>query len=86
LASAGNQQPENRTSQWLAILRTLIVQIAVLLVLTGAVLSYLAWSSDVNWAEFVAASQTSGLASPHHPRSEAPVETTGSQAPCRQPD
>ncbi len=82
--SPENQQPGNRTSPWLAILRTLIVQIVVLLVLTGAVISYLAWSSEVNWAEFVAASQTSGLAPPHQPRSEAPVETTGSQVPRRQ--
>jgi hypothetical protein len=38
----------NHGIDWLAILRTLLVQIIVLLALAGAVLGYLSWSSAVN--------------------------------------
>jgi hypothetical protein len=84
VASPGNQNPGDRGGRWLALARTLIVEIVVLLALAAAITHYLDWSSDGNWAEFIATSQTSGLAPPH-PRSQ-PVQSAKSQAPCRRGD
>jgi hypothetical protein len=85
VASPGNQNAGDRGSTWLALLRTLIVQIVVLLALAAAVSLYLDWSSDANWAEFIAASQTSGLV-PRHPPPKTPVQAANGQAPCRRGD
>jgi hypothetical protein len=84
VASSGNQEPGDRASHWLAVVRTLIVEILVLLALSGAAIAYLDWSSDVNWTAFIAASQTSGLALNHRP--DAPVQAAKAQAPCRRGD
>jgi hypothetical protein len=84
VASPGNQNRGDRGSTWLALVRTLIIQIVVLLALAAAISHYLDWSSDANWAEFIAAGQTSGLA-PSHPRSQ-PVQPAKGQAPCRRGD
>jgi hypothetical protein len=85
VAAPGNQEQGDRASHWLAVVRTLIVEILVLLALCGAAITYLDWSSDLNWAAFIAASQTSGLAF-KHPRPDAPVQTAKGQAPCRRGD
>jgi len=76
-----NQSPENRRFDWPAIVRTLLVQVLVLLGLAAAVVSYLDWSSDVVWAEFLAASKSSTLAS-HRPQSSIPVRAVKGQAAC----
>jgi hypothetical protein len=85
VVSPGNQEPRDRASHWLAVARTLIVEILVLLALSGAAIAYLDWSSDVNWAAFIAASQTAGLVLTH-PRPDASVQTAKGQAPCRPGD
>ncbi len=82
MPSRSNQSPENRGIDWLAILRTLLIQVLVLLALSGAVIRYLNWSSDTAWAEFVAASKSSVLDPGHRPPSSAPVQTVKHQAPC----
>jgi hypothetical protein len=83
VAPPGNQNPGDRGNRWLALVRTLIVEIVVLLALAAAITHYLDWSSDANWAEFIATSQTSGLAPSH--RSQ-PVQSAKGQAPCRRGD
>jgi hypothetical protein len=80
--SRSNQSPENRGIDWLAILRTLLIQVLVLLALSGAVIRYLDWSSDTAWAEFVAAGKSSVLDPGHRPPSSAPVQTVKRRAPC----
>ena len=85
MASSGNQNQGDRGSNWLPLIRILIVEIVVVVALAAAVAHYLDWSSDTNWAEFIAASQTSGLAPPHSP-SKAPLQTAKGQVPCRRGD
>jgi hypothetical protein len=80
--TSDNQSPEHRRMDWPAILRTLLVQVLVLLALASAVVGYLDWSSEVSWAEFVAASKSSTLAN-HRPHSSLPVQTVKDQAFCR---
>jgi hypothetical protein len=84
VASPGNQNRGDRGGRWPALVRTLIIEIVVLLALAAAITYYMDWSSDANWAEFIAASQTSGLARSHL-RSQ-PVQSAKGQAPCRRGD
>jgi hypothetical protein len=44
-------------SFWFSIVRIVILQAVLLVVLAGAVVAYLNWSSDVAFAEFLAASK-----------------------------
>ena len=53
-----NQSQENRGVDWLAVIRILLVQVLVLLALSGAIIGYIEWSSDAAWAEFIAASKS----------------------------
>ena len=54
-------------SFWFSIVRIVILQAVLLLPLVGAVVAYLNWSSDVAFAEFLAASKMPEAASssPH---------------------
>jgi hypothetical protein len=62
--------------------RTLLVQLLVLLALSAAVIRYLDWSSETAWAEFTAAT-TSSVAEPRdRQQSSAPVKTVNRQKPC----
>ena len=49
MPSPGNQSPENPGINWLAVVRILLVQVLVLLALSGAIIGYLDWSSDAAW-------------------------------------
>lgn len=64
MPSPAHQSPTNRPSFWLAIVRTLLVEVFVLLVLAGAIVGYLNWSSDAAWAEFTAAYKPPAPATP----------------------
>ncbi|HEY5047266.1 MAG TPA: hypothetical protein VII49_04510, partial [Rhizomicrobium sp.] len=59
----------NQRIDWPAIIKTLSVEMVVLLALAGAFVGYLDWSSEVNVREFMAASQSSVADSGHGPRS-----------------
>jgi hypothetical protein len=78
----GNQRPEEGGICWLGILRTLLVQVLVLLALAGAVIRYLNWSSDAAWADFISASKSSVSDPGLHLQSSTPVQTFKSQKPC----
>ena len=66
----------------LGIVRTLLVQVLVLLALTGAVVWYLNWSSDMAWQEFISANQPQVFSPAHHPQSQAPMQTVKVKAVC----
>jgi hypothetical protein len=80
--SLGNQSPENRRIDWPAVVRTLLVQVVVLLALSGAFIGYLRWSSDTNWVEFISAGPSPVPDAKGHRQSLSPVQTVKSQAPC----
>jgi hypothetical protein len=77
-----SQSPENRGIDWLGIIRTLLVQVLVLLALSAAVIGYLKWSSDAAWTEFIAAGKASALDPKHHEHSAVPVQTVRGQTIC----
>jgi hypothetical protein len=77
-----SQSSENRAIDWLGIIRTMLLQVFVLLALSAAVIGYLKWSSDAAWSDFIAASKASALEPKHQQHSAVPVQTVGSQAIC----
>jgi hypothetical protein len=77
-----NQSPENRGIDWLGIVRTTLLQVLLLLALSGAVVGYLKWSSDAAWREFNAASKASALEPRHHQHSAIPVQAVRGQTVC----
>jgi hypothetical protein len=79
MPSLGNQTPNNRRIDWPGIVRTLLVEVLVLLALAGAIVGYLNWSSDVAWTEFMAASKSSV---PQQPEFLVPVQTVKDHTTC----
>jgi hypothetical protein len=57
-----NNSTTSRQNFWPAIVRIAVVEIVVLLALSAAFVGYLNWSSEVAFAEFLAASK---LSAPH---------------------
>jgi hypothetical protein len=82
MPSGGNHRPESRGIDWLAIARTVLLQVLILLALAGAVVRYLNWSSDTNWAEFLAAGEPSAAATRHQPQPAIPAQPVKSKVPC----
>ena len=76
MPSAANNSPASRPSFWPSIARILLVEILLLVVLSGAVVGYLNWSSEAAWAEFKAASE-SVTRTPN-----APVQTVKGSMSC----
>ena len=60
----------------------MLVQVLVLLALTGAVVWYLNWSSEVALQEFLSAKQPPLSRPNHHSQSQAPVQTVKVNAVC----
>ena len=65
MTSFNSQRQSNRGISWSGIIRTLLVQILVLLALGFAVVRYLARSSETNQAEFMSATKPSA-SDPNH--------------------
>jgi hypothetical protein len=80
--SLDNQIRNNRRIDWPGIVRTLLVQILVLVALAGVIVAYLNWSSDTVWAEFRAASKSTVSDPKHQPQSSIPVQRVKGQTPC----
>ena len=60
MPSPVDQYPENtRGIDWPAVVRTLLAQVLVLLVLSGAFVGYVNWSSAKAFAEFTSATGSS---------------------------
>jgi len=83
MPSFNSQRQSTRGISWSGIIRTLLVQILVLLALGFAVVRYLEWSSDVNQAEFTSATNPSAP-DPNHsgaaPRALFPLILTAAPA------
>jgi hypothetical protein len=75
-----DQTPEKRGIHWPAIVRTLLLQVTILLLLSGAFVRYVSWSSDRAWAEFNAA--TAPLAPDAKPRLPPATPVQAVKAPC----
>ena len=80
MPSSGDQSPDHRGVDWPAVVRTLLVQLLVLLALSAAVIRYLDWSSETAWAEFIAATKSVAERS-DRPPSSGPVQTVKGR-PC----
>ena len=77
-----NQSPEDRGISWPAVARTLLIQVFVLLAVSGAMAGYLRWSSDTNWAQFMSAGPSPVPDAKDHQQSSVPVQTVKRQAAC----
>jgi hypothetical protein len=76
MPSLANNSPASRQSFWPSIARILLIEVLVLLALSGAVVGYLNWSSEAAWAEFIAASKQSASVP------NAPIQTVKGHLPC----
>jgi uncharacterized membrane protein len=81
--SPAEQTPQTSSFNWPAMMRTLLVQVFVLLALAGAFAAYVEWSSNATWAEFSAAGNPSTRESSHHTLTSTAVQTVKNQAPCK---
>jgi len=70
----GSRQ-ESRQSFWLSVVRIFVLEVVVLLALSGVFVAYLNWSSEVTYAEFSSAGATPPPANP-------PVRSTKAHATC----
>jgi hypothetical protein len=81
-----HQNPTNRGVDWPAVVRTLLVQVLVLLALTGAFIGYVNWSSEQAVWELMNAGEPA-LQEPHRASEvAAPVQAVKDQALCRRKD
>jgi hypothetical protein len=78
----GNHSRENRGINWLRIVRTALVQVLVLLALSGAFIRYVNWSSEHALAEFMSAGEPSAAGAGHQPQSATPVQSVKGKAHC----
>jgi hypothetical protein len=83
MAFSGNQRQEKRGFDWPGIIRTLVIQVLVLLAVSVAAIRYLSWSSDSAWSEFVSLSRQALSEAKIHPRFDVPVQELRSPAAPR---
>jgi flagellar basal body-associated protein FliL len=67
---------------WPAILKTFLVEIAVLVALAGAFVFYVNWSSQVAFEEFMNADQSAAAEAEHRPPASIPVQAVKGRANC----
>jgi hypothetical protein len=80
--SRDNQNPDHRRIDWPGIVRTMGIQMVVLLALAGAVVFYLNWSSEMAWSEFQAASRAGAFDPGPTASFPAPVQTVKARVKC----
>jgi hypothetical protein len=71
-----------RGFDWPAIVKTLLVEIAVLVALAGAFFGYVNWSSEVAFEEFMNADQSSAAEADRRPPSSISVRAVKGRANC----
>ena len=81
-----NESSERSGINWLAVARTLLFQVIVLLALAGAFVGYVNWSSDVAFEEFVTATTPAPQDSKFHLQAATPVHAVKGQAACARKD
>jgi hypothetical protein len=74
MPSPAHQSPTNHPGFWPTIVRTVLVEVFVLLALAVAIVGYLNWSSDAAWAEFKAANKP--------PAPNASIHAVKGHMPC----
>jgi hypothetical protein len=77
-----SQQQNDRTIRWRGIAATVVVELLVLLALGVAVVRYLEWSSAVNQAEFMIATEPSASVANHSGEFSTPVQALKVRADC----
>jgi hypothetical protein len=82
VALSGNQSSQKRGIDWTAIVRILLVQVLVLLALSGALVGYVNWWSDRAWEEFIAADKATAPDSKPQPQSSAPIQKVKNKTSC----
>jgi hypothetical protein len=75
-----DQKSGARRIEWLAILRTLLIQVLVLVALSAAFVRYVDWSSEAAFSQFLATSRSSEPAA--RPRPAMPVNAITGSTPC----
>ena len=75
-------QVQDRGSARLTIVRTLLLQVLVLIAVSAAVIGYLKWSSDAAWKEFIDAGNPPAPIAQHHSQASTPFQTAHGPAIC----
>jgi hypothetical protein len=73
VSSPDNHSFENRGIDWLAVVRTLLIQVMVLAALAVAFTGYVEWSSERAFSEFMRASEPSLASADQSPKASAAV-------------
>ena len=81
MSQSGNQVQHDRGSARLAIVRTALLQVLVMIAVSGAVIGYLNWSSSVAKADFMRASQPS-MSESKRQHSSIPQQTAKGPMAC----
>lgn len=76
MPSPADNLAASRKSFWPSIARIFLVEILVLLALSAAIVAYLNWSSEVAWAEFLAAGKLAA------PMQNPPFQAVKGKTPC----
>jgi hypothetical protein len=82
MPSPDNPNGSKPDIDWLGIVRTVLVQVLVLLALSAAVIRYVNWSSDAARAEFTAAGKPALSGPAQQPQPSEPVQIVKGQKVC----
>ena len=82
MRSPTDQVHDDRSIARLAIVRTLLIQVFVMLAVSAAVVGYLKWSSDAAWKEFLDAGKSPAPNAQHHSQASTPLQTAHGLAIC----
>jgi hypothetical protein len=82
MSQSGNQIPDDRGSARLAIVRTALLQLLVMLAVSCAVIGYLNWSSSVAKADFMRATGPSLSESKRQLPTSSPMRTAKAPMAC----
>ena len=77
-----NQIQDDRGFARRAIVRTVLLQLLVMLAVSGAVIGYLKWSSDAAWKEFIDAGNSPAPNAQHHSQASTPLQSVHGPAIC----
>jgi hypothetical protein len=75
-------RPSRMGFDWPAIIKTLLVEIAVLVALAGGFVLYVNWSSEVAFEEFMNADKSSAAEAGHRPPASIPVQSVKARPNC----
>jgi hypothetical protein len=81
MPSPDDQHPHR--INWLAVMRTLMFQVLILLALAVAFAGYVEWSSEATWTEFMSAGNPSAHEPGDHAQTSTAVHTVKNQTPCK---